>query len=480
MTVSPRRGAALSLAVVAGVALAQGALSTRQDPDDHARFTRAVYMTAARSYVRHGYLAEGGAPLKSGGPLELARHAPYLNWPVRDYWELALWFEAFGEAVPVARARTAFWTVVATGALALGAAALLAAGLTGRARPPAAGLALAFAACPYVVYYGHAGMPQAVTIAGVCLAAAGRMRARAGRGGLALQVAGVALAVTTTWEGLLFPLVWAATDLRAGRREGPLLLGLALALVAAQVAHIAALGGLDAWLTRAASRTAPPWSSSLETAVRLARYGRGLGYLHALLALVWAAQAWRRWRRDRSTTADALTFELLLAPVPWFVVFREHVSTNDVQFLYLVPGLAMASWLALGELAGAGRPRRCAVGFVALALTGAAVGADIEHRDDWALPRELGAVLREACAPDEAAATSSLEFSIVWEADRFVHLEVRTPEELEALLARDDALQPAVFALPAAEADGPLGRALAARAPARRAGEVLVFDLRPP
>jgi len=133
----PSRRAVAVLGVIGAIALLQGFLATRRDLDDHARFTSAVYMSAARNYVRYGFLREAGVPLKSGGSYELAREARYLNWPVREFLELGAWFQAFGVSVPVARARTVVWTLVGLAALAWGVWGIPRSGLRGAQANPA-------------------------------------------------------------------------------------------------------------------------------------------------------------------------------------------------------------------------------------------------------------------------------------------------------------------------------------------------------
>jgi hypothetical protein len=109
-----------------------------------------------------------------------------------------------------------------------------------------------------------------------------------------------------------------------------------------------------------------------------------------------------------------------------------------------------------------------------LVATGLAVGLDIEHRDDFTEPRELGVAVREAVPFDEAAATSSTEHSVIWEADRFVHLGVATEHDLDELVARGQP-RPRIFVVPEREKD--LIASLARRFPSSRRGAAVVFDL---
>ncbi len=465
------RGVATAALILIAWLAVEGTLARRADLDDHGRFTAAVYATVARNYVRDGFLADGGTPHKNGGAPELAREARYLNWPVRDFIEQGLWFKAFGVSVPVARARTVAWGTLAV-------AALLVAGLASRRRTGPL-LALAFATCPFIAYYAHAAVPQAVTVSAIAIAAAARLRRLEGAGprALVVQALAVTIAVTTTWEGLLFPLAWAVSDLRARRRDGPILLGLAVLLCAGQGAYAFALGGADAALAKAASRASSP-GPLLATLIRIARYSRSLGYGHALLVLAWLVAALGRRRRGEATPLDRAATELLLAPIPWFLVFREHVAIHDIELMYFAPGVALAAWSALDGLAARSRGGlRVALASLMLVVTGGGVAGILEHKDDWTLPRELGVAARESARFDEAVATSSSEFSIVWEADRFVHLEVKTWDDLAKLVARGGKTVPVRFVLPEREADSELGRALAAHHPFMRVASAIVFDL---
>jgi hypothetical protein len=425
-----------ALFVVVLIGAAEGALARRDRLDDHCRHTAAVYMTAARNYARYGFLVEGAAPLANGGAYELAREGRYLNWPVRDFLELGLWFEVFGDGVRVARAQTVFWAILALAALAWGGPAL--ARLRGSSAADAASAALlplVLGVTPFFIYYAHAACPQSVTVAAVAIAAAARLRRLDGGGwaSLAVQGAAVLVAVSTNWEGLLFPLAWAAFDLRRGRRDGLLLAALALAVVGLEAGYIVLEGGTRAWLEKASLRAGSP-GPAWRSIVRVVRYGRSLGYGHVLLALAWAAHASRRWRRGATLATDRVALELLLAPLPWFVVFREHVVVHDCEMFYFAPGVTVAATLAVLELSERSRGRaRAALAVLMLVATGSWIGGVIEHRDDLTFPRALGEAARETTRPDQAVATNTTEFSVAWEADRFVHFEVQSMEELDRL-----------------------------------------------
>jgi hypothetical protein len=471
-----RRAAVLAASVLVAWGSLEAGLSRRADLDDHGRYTAAVYMTAARNYARLGFTAEGGVPLVQGGSPELARKGRYLNWPVPDFLELGLCFKLAGATVPVARAWSAFWGFVGLVGLAWGAGAL--AWRKRRELAPAV-LVLAFGSSPLFLYYAHAASPQAIAVALLAVAVGARLRRLAGgsRAALALQAGATVASLSVTWEPILFALAWALSDLRARRRDGLWTLAFAGAFVGAQVAFLVHMGGADAWLAKAAQRVSSPdpfWKDAL----RIARYGRGLGYAHALLGLAGLVTLVGRARRKSLTPVDHAALELLLAPVPWFLVFREHVAVHDVELLYFVPGLSLLVAIALEDLARRKHARvRVALAAFALVLTGAAIGCfgpgSIEHRDDWDEPRRLGAVAREVASPDEAVATSSPELSAVWEADRFVHTRVLSPEALDAADPK-----PRWFVLPERERATALGEALSRRAhPTERDG-FLVFDLK--
>jgi hypothetical protein len=460
---------ALAVAVVVSFALVEGALATRQDLDDHARFTASVYMTAARNYVRHGFLEEWGVPLINGGALELARESRYLSWPVREFLEVGVWFSVFGPSVPVARARTVFWVTLA----------LLALASRGRADAPL--WPLAFGSCPFVLYYAHAAVPQVVTVSAVAVAAAARLRRLEGGGRRALlvQVLALVLAVSTTWEGILFALAFALSDVWAGRRDGLLVLGVAAGVCLLEIAAILALGGGASVFATAARRASSP-GPILETLIRIVRYGRSLGYGHALLTLAGLVVVVRRLRARTATPTDRLALELLLAPLPWFFVFRQHVALHDIQLMYFAPGVATAAWIALRHLRGRTHGRlRVVLAAGMLVVTGAGVAAIVEHRDDWSLPRLVGAAARETSRPDEAVATSTAEHSVIWEADRYVHLGVASVADLERVRRHSaSGFAPAWFVLPEAEERTALGLALAHGFPSRRYDGAIAFDLR--
>jgi hypothetical protein len=249
------------------------------------------------------------------------------------------------------------------------------------------------------------------------------------------------------------------------------------------------------------------WTGSASW-LRVIRYGCGLGYGHVLVGAAWAVMTARAWtRRGGSTSrgADArdgtpsigdavptdaslrarVAIELALAPIPWFLVFRARVSNHDHEMLYFAPALAFACWSVLEEVRRslrAGRddgPRgilRQSLLALMLVATGGAVAADIEHRDDFTEPRELGALIGTLTSPDEPSATSSSEHSVIWAADRFVHLNVKTEADLEALLAKEK-LAPRLFVLPERDANLPVAAALARRATGEKHGPFLVFTL---
>jgi hypothetical protein len=213
--------------------------------------------------------------------------------------------------------------------------------------------------------------------------------------------------------------------------------------------------------------------------VRVLRYGRELGYAHALLAAIGAGLAVRAARGGRATGLERLSLELLVAPLPWYVVFRQHVAIHDFEVLFFAPGVACAATVAIESLARRGRgAARVVVAAALLVATGAGVALALERRDVWTEPRELGEAIRDRTRFEEPAATSSIEHSIIWTSDRYVHLDVRDEAALDALLAARDGAAPVAFALPRREADGELGRALARRFAAEANGDVLVFDLR--
>lgn len=477
-----RSGAALALALVlVSWAAVEGVLSRRPDLDDHGRWAAALSLTIARNYLRYG-LAEDATPLANGGSYELAREAPYFDQPTGDHLALAAWLRVTGVSVPAARARTVVWGLLALVALAWGAAGVREA----RAGPWA--LALALGTIPIVLYYDHAAFPPAVAASAVAIAAGARLRRLSGGGAGALVVQALALVVVlgTSWKGILFAGVWGLSDLvalrrgerrRDGLRDGLWLLWLALVVLAVEVLYLETHGGLAAWLAKGAKRAGSP-GPVLVAVVRVLRYGRGLGYGHVLLGLAWAVAAVRRLRAGRSTLADRVALELFLAPVPWFLVFRERVANHDHEMLYFAPALAVASWQTLSDLAARARGS-LRVGLVALMLvvTGGAVAGVIEHKDDLASPRVLGDVARFVATPDEAVATNLRELSISWESDRYCHTGVESLEALEALLAKSGPTRPRYFLLEEGEGTDALARALAAKFSARRVRGVLVFEL---
>jgi hypothetical protein len=452
-----------AILVIAIFVVAEAALARRNDLTDHGRYTAAVYMTAARNYARYGFLQEGGAPLANGGALEVARQGRYLNWPVRDFMELGAWFRIFGAEVRVARAQTLFWSVLALVALAWAMRSAL--------------WPLALATSPFFIYYAHAACPQAVTVAAIAVAAAGRLvRLRdGGRFPLAVQAFGVFIAVTTTWEGLLFPVVWAISDLRARRRDGLLLLAFASAVIGLEVAYLLLEGGWEAWRAKALLRASSP-GPLLHTVVRVARYGRSLGYGHVLLAFLWLV-----WIRKKSE-ADRVALELLLAPSPWFLVFREHVAVHDVEMFYFAPGVSLAATLALESLATRRFGKlRLGLALAMLVGTGSVIGGVLEHKDDLTLPHALGEIARHETTGDQAFATSTEEFSVAWESDRFVHTGVRSLEELSKLSPAPVCMivpEPSDREVAEAERDSLRRLVLElSRYPVRRRDRALVFDL---
>jgi len=437
--------------------------------------------------VRYGFLAVGGAPLANGGTLDLAREAPYFDQPTGDYLALGLWFEVFGISVPIARARTVAWGVLALAALGWGAATR-----NGPRKASPALLPLAFGSVPIVAYYDHAAFPPAIAVSALAIIAGARLRRQEGAGAwaLALEVAALVVVLGTTWKGILFASVFGASDLLAKRagpghgepgrgRDGLLLMSVACLGVALEVGHLVSQGGAAAWLAKGALRagSAGPFLAGLW---RVARYGRGLGYGHVLLGLAWGAGALKRARRGAFTNVDRVTLELLLAPLPWYLVFRERLVNHDHELLYLAPGLALACWQVLGDLlARKHGTLRVVLAAAMLVVTGAGIASILEHKDDLTQPRELGAVARAVCSPDEAWATSSPEISVIWEADRFVHLNVRAMGELDALLSRGGKLAPRWFVIPypGEPAERVLTEELRRRFPEERRGDVLVFDL---
>jgi len=449
------RGALLVL--VAWVCL-EAALAQRPELDDHGRWAASLSCTEARNYVRSGFSERHGAPLAQGGAILLAREAPYLSQPPGDGALLAGWFELFGVSVRAARARTVF----------VGALAILVLGIASRSPS----LPLAFGTIPAVLYYAHAAFPPFCGAAWLTVAAGARFARLRGGGRAALVVQGAALllAMLTTWKGALFASVWLLSDLRSRRRDGVVLFALALLLLGSELGYVVATGQLGEIVEKLRLRTgAASW-------LRVLRYGRGLGYGHVLLGAAWFVA---RLRGGAWSARDKVALELFLAPVPWFLILRQRVSNHDHEMLYFAPALAFACWSVLEDLrARRHGALRVALAALMLAGTGLAVARDIEHRDDFTEPRELGALARELVAFDEAAATSSTEHSVIWAADRFVHLGVKTESELDALLAHGERPTcPRVFLLPSRDAATPLAAALRARFPCTERGGTLVFTL---
>lgn len=453
--------AALSVAVVIVWVAAEAPLCARADLDDHNRYTAAQCSIAARNYVRYGVAVEGGVPLANqSGPLGLARTGRYVSQPPRSYLELAVWFRLLGEKIAVARAWSVAWCAVALVALGVGAA-------RGRSTAPAL-LPLLVATAPGFAHYAHAVSPTGVGVAAILVAAAARLARLegAGRGALALFVGATALATATAYGSVFFAVVWAISD-RRERKDGLVALAAVAVVVVGVIGWFTLAAGPDAWISRLAVRTGDAGPSGL---ARVARYlARDVGPVLPALAVAWALGLRRRAR----TPADRVALELLLGPLPWFLVFRELVAKHDYEVLWFVPGLALGAWSATRGLSSR---RLAAIGALSIGA-GVVLGARLEERDEWSEPRAIGQALRATTSFEEPAATSSIELSIVWEADRFVEMGVTDEAALEALLARPKA-PPVAFALPRREGDGDLGRALARRFPSKELGDVLVFDLR--
>lgn len=450
-----------ALLVVIAWACIEAALAQRPDFDDHGRWAASLSSTEARNFVRYGVGARGGAPLAQGGALELAREAPYLSQPVGDGMLLAGWFRVFGVSVRAARART----------VTVGVLALLALAIVSRS----ALLPLVFGSIPIVVYYAHAAFPPFVAAASLTIAAAARFARLEGRGrgALAVQLLALAVAMGTSWKGILFAGVWLLSDLRARRRDGVIVFVCALSLLTVALAFVFSTGQVGEIVEKLRLRTgSASW-------LRVIRYGRGLGYGPVLLFGAWLLL---RFARGTWATRDRVALELFLAPVPWFLVFRQRVSNHDHEMLYFAPALAFAGWSVLEDLLARRRGSlRAALVALMLVGTGGAIARDIEHRDDFLEPRALGALVRSLVAFDEAAATSSPEHSVIWEADRFVHYGVKTARELDELVERprSSLIVPVVFVLPlpVRGTDGELLIALVRRFPCSRKDNALVFDL---
>jgi len=474
----PRRERALIVAILAG------GLLLRLPPIGQPFLSNldsygALYATAARNLLRHGFAATRGLPLLNTGPATPDGFEPYVNHPPLVPWLVAGTFALFGEREAAARLLPLAASVAAHFLLLL---------LTRRLFGPRAALlaALLFAALPMGTLHGTLVDPQGwlpmTALLGMSLSV--RRLVEGGRGALAGLFASFLLGALADWPvHLAVPFV-ALAFAHAGRRRAALALpALSALLLAASLGVLVAarpagdpadllykLGGPEDLRSLLDGRLAASWRA-LFTLPVLALAALGA----ALLALA-----------RSPALPDVL---LLLLPAALYVALSpQGALPHGFWSIYLLPGIALLAGVALDRIAGAAlRPgpaapaRAAAVWTVVALVTGHAVlttlreyrvrteGADLDARMGRRIAAESSFTDRVATA---AAATDALR----WYADRRLKGDVRTPAAFRAL--GDGAWDLFFLPLVQAQAHPDLLAHLRARHPERRAEEFLVYDLR--